>query len=77
LNLDVAVQGNYSFTTHASPLIHDVIYNVTKKIKQTNNETVYDRWMKFAPNKNNTKPLYNYIFSLSNYTFKFLVSMLS
>ena len=56
LNLDIAVQGNYSFTTRASSLIHDIIYNVTKKIQQTSNETVFDRWLKFARSSNASLP---------------------
>ena len=37
LNLDISVQGNYSYTAKASPLLHNIIYDVTRKIKLTEN----------------------------------------
>jgi hypothetical protein len=49
--------GNYSFTADASPLLVDVIYEVTKSIKLDGDETVYDRWLKYEPNEETNKPL--------------------
>ena len=52
-NLDTILQGNYSFEAAASPLLFDLVFNVTKMVKLTNssNETVYDRWLKNNPNQ--------------------------
>jgi N-acetylated-alpha-linked acidic dipeptidase len=52
LNMDIGVQGNYSFTAKSNPLLFNLIYNVTKNIKMidnnSNNESVYDRWLKYT-----------------------------
>ena len=58
LNLDISVQGNYSFTARSSPLLHDIIYAVTEKVKMTPTESVFDRWLKYAPNAAGTEPRY-------------------
>ena len=55
--MDIAVQGNYSFTADASPLLVDLIYDVTKSIPLNDKETVYDRWLKYEPNEETNKPL--------------------
>ena len=36
--------GNYSYQALASPLLHDLMYDVTKHIYIENDVTVYDRW---------------------------------
>jgi N-acetylated-alpha-linked acidic dipeptidase len=56
LNLDISVQGNYSYTAKASPLLHNIIYDVTRKIKLTENETVFDRWLKYGAGDNPSLP---------------------
>ena len=45
----MAAYGNYSYEAKASPLLHDLIYDTTKAIQMTNNETVYDRWLRNDP----------------------------
>ena len=56
LNLDISVQGNYSYTAKASPLLHDIIYDVTRKVQLTSDETVFNRWLKYSSIKNGSLP---------------------
>lgn len=56
LNMDIAVQGNYSITIDSSPLLHELIYDVTKKIPFNNEESVYDRWLKYEATEDGSKP---------------------
>ena len=57
LNIDIAVQGNFSYVAKSTPLLFDLIYAVTKTVKLTDEETVYQRWLEYAPNADKTKPL--------------------
>ncbi|KAF2361473.1 PA domain, partial [Trinorchestia longiramus] len=52
LNIDMAVNGNYTFRAQASPLIRDIIYNITKQVPNPDpaevdagRPTVYDTWL--------------------------------
>jgi hypothetical protein len=42
--------GDFAYKALASPILYDFIYDVTKSIKQTSTETVFDRWFKNDPN---------------------------
>lgn len=55
--MDISVQGNYSFTAKASPLLHKILYDVTRAVKISDNETVFDRWYTYAPNEKTGHPL--------------------
>jgi hypothetical protein len=57
--LDSSVIGNFSYLARASPLLFDLIINVTKSIKVENSEkTVYDNWIANSPNSEGTGPEY-------------------
>ena len=56
LNIDTMIKGNYSYRAYASPTLYDFLYDVTKSIKQTESESVFDRWLKNDPNKDKTEP---------------------
>jgi hypothetical protein len=57
LNLDSAVIGNFSYLARASPLLFDLIINVTKSIRVENSEkTVYDNWLVNSPNSDGSGP---------------------
>ncbi|CAF0930021.1 unnamed protein product [Brachionus calyciflorus] len=56
LNIDTMIKGNYSYRAYASPVLFDFIFEVAKNIKQTSNETVFDRWLKNDPNSDKTEP---------------------
>ena len=56
----MAAYVNYSYEAKASPLLHDLIYDVTGSIKMMDgsNETVYERWLKNDADKDEpTRPL--------------------
>ena len=57
LNIDTMIKGNYSYRAYASPVLYDLIYDVTKSVVQTGDETVFDRWLKNDPNKDKTEPV--------------------
>lgn len=57
LNIDTMIKGNYSYRAYASPILHDLIYDVTKSIRQTSDETVFDRWLKNDPNEEKSEPV--------------------
>lgn len=61
LNVDIAVQGNYSLRSLGTPLLNSVIYDSTKKIpnpddQDTVKKTVYDKWLASFPNTEKTLP---------------------
>ena len=58
LNLDTPIIGNYSYLAAASPLLFDLVIDVTKSIKIDKNSarTVYDNWLQNCPNANVTGP---------------------
>ena len=45
INMDVSVYGNYSYEAIASPLLNEILFSLTKKIKVSSNESAYDRWL--------------------------------
>lgn len=59
INLDVSIYGNYSYEASASPLLFDMLYNVTKLININENTTVYDRWLQNNPDSTNEFPSIN------------------
>ena len=56
LNVDFGIYGNFSYEAKGSPLLFDLIFNVTKSIKQTSNETVFERWLQNDPDTNKQFP---------------------
>ncbi len=54
--MDSILKGNYSYRALASPLLFNLVFNVTKSIQITHNETVFDRWLKNDPNSDFTAP---------------------
>lgn len=56
INMDSILKGNYSYRAVSSPLLFDLIFNVTKSIDIEPNESVYDRWLKNDPNSDGTAP---------------------
>nr|XP_054768945.1 N-acetylated-alpha-linked acidic dipeptidase 2-like isoform X1 [Lytechinus pictus]XP_054768946.1 N-acetylated-alpha-linked acidic dipeptidase 2-like isoform X1 [Lytechinus pictus]XP_054768947.1 N-acetylated-alpha-linked acidic dipeptidase 2-like isoform X1 [Lytechinus pictus] len=56
INLDGAVEGNYTFSATGSPLLTDIIYYATKRVKcphaaHSNNMRVYENWVKKKPSQ--------------------------
>ncbi|XP_023932658.1 N-acetylated-alpha-linked acidic dipeptidase 2-like [Lingula anatina] len=58
LNVDIAVQGNYSMRASSTPSLHKIIYESSKKIPNPNPEEVksdrpslYDTWVNSFPRK--------------------------
>nr|XP_022329273.1 N-acetylated-alpha-linked acidic dipeptidase 2-like [Crassostrea virginica] len=54
LNVDIAVQGNYSLRSLGTPLLYSAIYDATKKIPNPDDQdmtkkTVYDKWFASFP----------------------------
>lgn len=56
INLDVSIYGNFSYEAMASPLLYDMLYNVTKLIDigDGSKETVFDRWLRNNPDNQDT-----------------------
>jgi hypothetical protein len=50
------MKGNYSYRALASPLLFELVYNVTKLIDIEPGESVFSRWTKNAPNADKTAP---------------------
>ncbi len=55
--MDTVLKGNYSLRALSSPLVYDLIYDVTKSIKMNANESIYDRWLKNDPDSYKNRPL--------------------
>ena len=54
----MAAYGNYSYEAKASPLLHELIYDITRSINMHDNETVYERWAKNDADKDEpSRPL--------------------
>lgn len=45
-------KGNYSYQAKASPLLHNLLYNITKSIKISDQTSVFDRWLLNDPDEN-------------------------
>ncbi|XP_056023072.1 N-acetylated-alpha-linked acidic dipeptidase 2-like [Ostrea edulis] len=72
LNVDIAVEGNYSIRSLGTPLLNAAVYDATKKIpnpdlEHTTTKTVFDRWLSSFPNVNNTLPRISDMGSGSDY----------
>jgi hypothetical protein len=59
--------GNYSYEALASPLLFDLVLNITKYVQLGENESVYDRWLKNDAKNNRPK----YFFLKEVLRFKF------
>ncbi|CAI8052637.1 N-acetylated-alpha-linked acidic dipeptidase 2 [Geodia barretti] len=70
LNVDVAIDGIYSFNAAATPLLIQPIYTATKTTKCPNKgfATVYDEWLHYQPNPTNSAPQVPGLGSGSDYT---------
>ncbi|XP_071164480.1 N-acetylated-alpha-linked acidic dipeptidase 2-like [Mytilus edulis] len=53
LNVDLALQGNFSLRALATPLLYDVVFSATKKVPNPDSteihKTVYDKWKASFP----------------------------
>lgn len=61
LNMDMAIEGNYSLRILATPLMQSVVYDATKTVPNpdktdTQFKTVYDKWLHAFPNSDKTQP---------------------
>ncbi|XP_064600479.1 N-acetylated-alpha-linked acidic dipeptidase 2-like [Liolophura sinensis] len=79
LNIDTAVQGNFSLEGNASPLLYHVMYEATKKVpnpdvgdQKAGLLTVYDKWLQTFPDKpisqNFVRPKLRDLGAASDYT---------
>ncbi|XP_077996989.1 N-acetylated-alpha-linked acidic dipeptidase 2-like [Glandiceps talaboti] len=69
LNVDISVQGNHAFRAKSSPSLYQVIYDVTKKIKDPNDmtKTVYQNWLEKVPKEGEAVPYIGNLGSGSDY----------
>ncbi|XP_061183780.1 N-acetylated-alpha-linked acidic dipeptidase 2-like [Saccostrea echinata] len=72
LNVDIAVQGNYSLRSLGTPLLNSVIYDATKKVPNPDEQelamkTVYDKWLSSFPDTDNKLPRISNMGSGSDY----------
>ncbi|XP_065943873.1 N-acetylated-alpha-linked acidic dipeptidase 2 [Magallana gigas] len=61
LNMDMAIEGNYTLRIRATPMMQSVVYDATKKVLNPDNtdtqfKTVYDKWLHAFPNSDKTQP---------------------
>jgi N-acetylated-alpha-linked acidic dipeptidase len=62
INTDLVYSGNYSYDAKASPTIHSILLNLTKRIKLFDeNVSVYERWLENNPNEEKSVPKINSI----------------
>ncbi len=54
--MDSILKGNYSYRAAASPLLHELIFNVTKSIEIEPNVSLYERWLENDINSDKTVP---------------------
>ncbi|UJR30817.1 hypothetical protein I4U23_018335 [Adineta vaga] len=60
INLDIAVEGNYTVKARSSPILFDVIVEASKMVSSaydTPTQTVYDKWMKVRRNNLTNEPI--------------------
>ena len=77
LNIDIAVQGNKTFRAFGCPSLQQLLFNVTKSVKNPNSKeakvgrnTVYDTWLHYIPDKIfPNRPFIHNLGSGSDYTF--------
>lgn len=50
------IEGNFSYRALASPILHNLILDVTQSVRQTANESAFDRWLKNDPNSDKSAP---------------------
>ncbi|XP_048586711.1 N-acetylated-alpha-linked acidic dipeptidase 2 [Nematostella vectensis] len=53
LNVDIAVQGNYSLRLKSSPLMDYAVFDVAKKVYTPSGESVFNDWKSKFPDKSN------------------------
>ncbi len=75
INLDVSIYGNYSYEAQASPLLFDMLYDVTKLVNVSEEKSVYDRWLENDPRQGEKLPKFEH-FSFGSNLLKFLSSRL-
>jgi len=68
--MDTVLKGNYSLRALSSPLVYDLIYDVTKSIKMNANESIYDRWLKNDPDSYKNRPLLIFFFLFYLFSYK-------
>lgn len=57
LNVDVAVEGNYSIDLRSTPELNRAFFDVTKTFKEPKtNENLYEDWIKKRPSKDKEQP---------------------
>uniref|UniRef100_K1QFW2 Aminopeptidase NAALADL1 n=1 Tax=Magallana gigas TaxID=29159 RepID=K1QFW2_MAGGI len=61
LNMDMAIEGNYTLRIRATPMMQSVVYDATKKVLNPDNtdtqfKTVYDKWLHAFPNSDKSQP---------------------
>ncbi len=59
INNDLGMSGNFSYDAKASPLLHNMLYDVARSIKIDETVTVFDRWLENNPNEAKTMPKIN------------------
>ncbi|XP_070577810.1 N-acetylated-alpha-linked acidic dipeptidase 2-like isoform X2 [Ptychodera flava] len=69
INVDITVEGNFVFRSKATPNLNDVLYKVTKKIKDASDpkRSIYDVWLERAPSEDGKTPMVSNIGSGSDY----------
>lgn len=58
INVDSPIRGNYSLFVRASPLLHQVLFNATKQVKNPVNssQSVYENWLEKFPAADGQNP---------------------
>ncbi|XP_031552258.1 glutamate carboxypeptidase 2-like [Actinia tenebrosa] len=68
LNVDMSVDGNYSFRAKSMPLMAYALFDAAKKVPSPyGNETVFDEWRRKLPNYNKKLPILQSIRAGSDY----------
>ncbi|OWF52174.1 putative N-acetylated-alpha-linked acidic dipeptidase [Mizuhopecten yessoensis] len=74
VNVDIAVEGNYTVEIKATPLMYRSLYDATKKVKNPNQEdlakgmpTVYDKWLSTSPTNGSSLPKIPFLGAGSDY----------
>lgn len=71
INVDIAVQGNYTFRLKATPNLYDAVFDATKKVSDApfpgHSSTVYDTWLERDLDDSTNKPYVSNVGSGSDY----------
>ncbi|CAF1329620.1 unnamed protein product [Adineta ricciae] len=60
LNMDIAVEGNYTIKARSAPMLFDIIVEASKMVPSaydTPTQTVHDKWMKVNRNNKTNEPI--------------------